>query len=142
MRDKFINPSNGESYEWHLGHSDEEASGKARVIQESANTGNTGLVKQQGDVQPMVIKVSGTILHKKQIEEFWRWFELCETQTIYYVDFAGEEYEVIITSFLPKRQGTVKNPRDFANAPYHYWTYSLAMEVIAVRSGIMSGVTP
>lgn len=142
MRDKFTNPRNGEIYEWHTGHSEEEANGKTRTIQESANTGNTGLVKQQGDVQPLVLKYSGTILFKKQIEEFWRWYELCETQTIFFTDYAGEEYEVLITSFLPQRKPTVKNPKDFANAPRHYWSYSITMEVIAVRSGVMSGVTP
>ena len=142
MRDKFTNPSNGAEYEWHVGHSDEEPSGKTRQIQNSANTQNTGLVAQQGDVEPLTLKYNGTIFHLKQFEEMWRWYELCETQTIYFTDYNGEEYEVMITSFIPQRKPTVKNPKDFANAPRHYWTYTIEMRVVSVRSGALEGVTP
>jgi hypothetical protein len=141
MRDKFVNPLNSESYEWDISHSDEEPMGKTRQITESANTANTGLVKQQGDVQPLVMKYNGTILKRSQFKEFWRWFELCETQTIYFTDFDGQEYEVIITDFAPKRQRTVRNPRDAANTPLHYWNYSITMEVIRVIKGDLEGLT-
>jgi hypothetical protein len=70
------------------------------------------------------------------------WWKLCETQTIYFKDFSGDEYEVIITEFLPVRERTIKNPRDYANAPYWFWKYDIAMEVIAIRSGTWAGVSP
>lgn len=140
-RNNFTDPATAKSYDWQINHTDEGQFGKTRQISESANTANTGLIKQQGDTGPLIIKVTGTILHKHQIEEFIDWYQLCENQTILFKDFAGEEYEVIITSFQPVRKRTVKNPRDFANAPLWYWTYELDMEVISVRSGVWSGVT-
>jgi hypothetical protein len=142
MRDKFTNPANGESYEFDIGHSAEEPTSKTRQITNSANTANTGLIPQQGAAAPLILKYSGTILKADQHKEMWRWYELCETQTIYFTDYAGNQYEVMITDFAPKRQPTVRNPRDFANAPLHYWTYTISMQVIQVRSGELEGVTP
>lgn len=142
MRDKFTDPATGKVYEFQTGHSEEEAIGKTRATTLSANTGNTGLVKQQGDVQPLVLKYKGTIRHKHQLEEFWAWYQLCETQTIHFTDFAGEEYEVIITEFAPLRKPTVRNHSDPTNAPLWYWSYDIVMEVISVVSGVLANVTP
>lgn len=140
MRDRFINPLNSEIYLWDIGHAEEEPTSKTRQITNSANTANTGLIPQQGDLQPTILKYTGTILKKSQLVEFWRWYELCEEQTIYFADYAGNEYEVMITDFGPKRQSTVRNPRDFVNAPLHYWTYSISMQVIRTIAGDMVGV--
>lgn len=142
-RNLFIDPAgNRPTYPWQINHSDEDEGGKARSIEESANTGGTGLVKQQADDQPIIFNYSGTILHKAQLVEFWAWFQLCATQTIYFTDFAGDEYEVLITAFKPTRHRTIRNPRDFANAPLWYWKYTISIEVIRVISGVMEGVSP
>ena len=141
-RNRFTNPSNGDYYDWQINHTEEEEVNKARSIEHGANSANTGLVKQQSDDQPLVLSYRGTILHKAQLEEFWGWFQLTKTQTIYFTDFAGDEYEVIITDFKPQRQRTIKNPRDFANAPLWYWTYAISMEVVRVIAGTMAGVSP
>lgn len=140
-RNRLTNPANGQFYDWQINHSEEGAFGKTRQISESANTANTGLIKQQGDATPLQMKLTGTILHKKQHQEFTKFWQLCETQTVIFKDFAGEEYEVIITNYNPVRRRTVKNPRDFANAPLWYWTYELEFEVIRVISGVWQGVT-
>lgn len=142
MRDTFIDPKTGGKYEWQVGHDTEGATGKKRNITHSANTHGTGLVRQQGDVQPLVLKYEGKILHLKQYEEFWRFFELCETQTIIYHDYMGEEFEVLITEFDPTRLPTVKNPKDFAHAPFHYWKYTIEMEVVRVIKGALTGLSP
>jgi hypothetical protein len=140
-RNRFTNPADGSFYDWQVNHSTESAFGKSRQITESANTANTGLIKQQGDAQPLKMKLQGTIFHKHQHEEFVRFWQLCESQTIIFKDFAGDEYEVLIISYDPVRKRTVRNPRDFANAPLHYWSYELEMEVIRVISGTWAGVT-
>jgi hypothetical protein len=141
MRNRFTNPANGAFYDWQVNHSEEASVGKTRQISESANTANTGLVKQQGDVQPLRLKFTGTIFHKAQHEQFIGWFQLCESQTILFRDFAGDEYEVIVTQYDAVRKRTVRNPRDFANAPLWYWTYELELEVVRVVSGSWAGVT-
>ncbi len=142
MRDSFIDPKTAFTYEWHIGHESEAAVGKKRAVTHSANTANTGLVRQQGDVQPLILKYEGKILHLKQYEEMFRFYELCETQTIIYRDYMGEEYEVLITEFSPQRLATVKNPKDFANAPRHYWKYTIEMEVVRVIKGALEGLSP
>lgn len=142
MRDMFIDPKTGNQYVWLVGHDEEASVGKTRAITHSANTQNTGLIRQQGDVAPLVLKYSGKILHLSQYEEFWKWFQLCETQTIYFKDYFGEEFEVLITSFEPIRKPTVKNPKDFTNMPLHYYVYTLTMEIVKVRAGALVGLSP
>lgn len=140
MRNEFENPSTGTKYAWAINHSEEEEVGKARSVESGANTANTGLIPQQADDQPLVLRYSGTIFSKAQIEQMVAWYNLCVTQTIYFHDFAGESYEVLITSFKAERKRTVKNPRDFKNAPLWYWKYVIEMRVIRVIDGIWSSV--
>lgn len=121
-------------YDWHVNHDEEDSFGKTRTYEHTALLKGTGLVIQQGDDQPMQIKVSGTIFHRAQIEAFDAWMAWTKVETIHFRDFAGDEYEVLITSFQPKRVRTLLNPRD-SGAPLHYWKYSLEMEVVEIISG-------
>jgi hypothetical protein len=143
-RNKFIDPAgNRAQYNWSVNHDEEDDFGKTRNIDHAANTGNTGLVRQQSDDSPMLIHVRGTILHRAQVLEMIAWWDLSEGQTVYFEDFTGDQFEVLITSFRPTRQRTIKNPRDFANAPYWIWKYELEMEVVKfLTPNIWSGVTP
>jgi len=143
MRNVFIDPAGSRpDYPWAINHSDEEEFGKKRNIEQGATTANNGFVKQQSDDSPLIIRVNGSILTQAQFEEMKAWWKLCESQTIYFRDFAGDEYEVIISEFLPTRHKTIRNPRDFANAPYWFWRYKMSMEVIRIRAGTWEGVTP
>jgi hypothetical protein len=140
MRNKFIDPKTGNDYSWEINHSEEEETGQERSVEDGANTANTGLLPQQADDQPLIFRYTGTIFSKAQIEEMIGWFRLCKTQTIRFEDFAGEEYEVLITSFKAQRRRTVKNPRDFANAPLWYWKYTIEMRVITILDSVWEGV--
>jgi hypothetical protein len=143
MRNRFQDPNGVRSaYEWELGHFEEEETSKRRNIEHGANTANTGLVRQQGDDTPLVLKYSGTILVKAQLVEMLAWWQLCADQTIYFRDFAGDEYEVLISAFSPTRHYTIRNPRDFANAPHHFWRYTIEMEVVRIIAGTFAGVSP
>jgi len=142
-RNIFHDPAgNRPDYSWAINHSEEEEFGKSRNIEHGANTGGTGLVKQQSDDSPLVMQFTGTILTKAQVTEMIAWFQLCNSQTIHFTDYAGDKYEVIISIFKPTRHRTIRNPRDFANAPYWYWKYEISMEVIRVIDGVWEGVTP
>lgn len=142
QRNKFIDPAgNRTTYNWSINHSEEDEFGKVRNIEHAANTANTGLVKQQSDDSPMLIRVRGVVLHKAQIEEMIAWWDLSETQTIYFEDFTEDSYEVIITAFRPTRHRTIKNPRDYANAPYWFWRYEMEMEVVRFIDSIWEDVT-
>jgi hypothetical protein len=143
-RTTFIDPAGVlDDYPWPFNHTDESDFGKSRNIEHGGNTGDVGFVRQQSDDSPLILRFSGVILLQSQVEAMLEWFELCKTQTIYFRDFTGiDEYEVIVTRFVPTRHYTVKNPRDSANAPTWYWRYEIDMDVIDVRAGVWEGVTP
>lgn len=141
-RNRFVNPANGAQYLWTVNHSEEEESGKARNITHTAPTGLTGLVRQQGDDGPMVLRLQGTILDRAQYREMWKWYALCREQTINFYDFDGQGYEVQITSFMPRRVRNLTRPgRD---PQQHRWVYRLEMEVYRFLAGDLAtvGVTP
>lgn len=140
-RNTFYNPRNGEVYDWHINHSEEAQFGKTRQINNGANTGYAGLIMQQGDDEPMVLELSGTILHLAQHQAFVRWFAICRDQSIHFIDFAADRYVVIITAYNPVRQRTLSNPRD-DSMRLHYYTYTLRMQVLEFIAGPWVGVSP
>lgn len=143
-RNRFTNPANGDHYDWSVNHSDEEPTGKARNISRTANTGNVGAVRQQGDDGATVLTFSGKINTRAQLQQFWAWYVLSKTQTIYLTDYDGQEYEVLITAFQPKRVRKLMSVSRDPGMPYHYYTYTITMEVLRFIAGDMAsaGVTP
>lgn len=140
MRNKFIDPAgNRATYEWAINHNEEADLGKTRSQEINPNTADTGFVVQQNDSSPLTLQLQGTILEKAQLDEMVEWYKLCDSQTIHFEDFAGERYEVLITSFKPTRTRTIRNPQDFANAPYWFWRYELEMVALSIISGVWEG---
>lgn len=133
-RNRFTNPATGAYYDWHINHDAEEAEGRTRNVEYTARTGNVGLVHQQGDDAPLVLKYSGKILQAAQLASMIAYYNLCSTQTVIFTDAYGDSYEVIITAFQPRRLRAVKNPRDATN-PTRYWEYSIEMSVLRVIAG-------
>lgn len=144
VRNKFINPANGVEYAWLVNHDEEQAAGKSRNITRTAPTADTGLVKQQGDDGPYLINVSGKILDRSQLVMFWLCYATCRTQTLHFLDFDGQRYEVQITDFAPQRVRKEYSPSRDPSTPMHYWTYTMTMEVYSFIAGDMAtaGVTP
>lgn len=140
-RDTFHNPATGETYAWPVNHSEESEFGKKREVSTGAPTGHTGLTFQQGADDPMVLELDGTILHHLHYQQMIRWWSLSGGQSIYFTDFAGDSYEVLITDFNAVRKRTLRNPRD-SSIPLHYWTYTLRMQVIGILAGSWAGVLP
>jgi hypothetical protein len=143
LRNYFINPETEEVYAWHVNHKPDGDKGteKKRAIETTANTGNVGLVRQQSADEPLVLKREGTIITRDQEVEMWKWFELCKTQTIYFLEFNGDAYEVQITKFNPQRKGTGGPTR---SGERFYSEYELEMEVYAILTGVLAeaGITP
>lgn len=138
-RNRFTDPATAASYDWLINHDEEEQIGRDRGITYEANTGNVGLVVQQGELTPIVLKLSGKILEQSQLDQFIDWFDLCQHHSIYFTDFAGDSYEVIISVFTPKRLRTLRNPRGGTINPRHYWSYTMEMSVLSVRAGVWAG---
>jgi hypothetical protein len=139
---QFVDPANRLApFVWPINHNEEQAVNKSRQMSDGASTDNVGLIPQQGAPTPMVLQWKGSILTKAHLDAMLQWWELCETQTIYVQDFSSAIYEVLITDFDPQRVAVVRNPRDPANAPTWYWTYTLTMRVLQVLSGDWLGVS-
>lgn len=142
-RNAFIDPATAEVYEWPVNHSPTGDTGneRKRTITETANSGNVGLIRQQGALEGMALKREGTILTIAHEEAFWRFFELCESQTIYFVEFNGDAYEVQITAYDPKREGTVGPSK---NGKKYYVKYVMEMAVFNFLTGVQhnAGLTP
>lgn len=145
VANQFVDPAGLlPGYPWAINHDTESEAGKSRNIDHGGNTGATGLVRQQGDDDPLVFQFSGTMMTELQVITTLQYFQACRSRTIVFTDFSGDSYEVLITSFKPTRQRVVKNPRDLTNAPLHIWKYQISMEVISILSGpyAAAGVAP
>lgn len=133
-------------YLWAINHNEESNFGKSTAIEHTANTGQTGHVRQQGTAEPLKISLKGTALTDEQDTEFWRWWAACNTppnrRTIFFTDVAGAQYEVIITGYDSPRQRVARNPRQVDKPWTHVW--SMEMEVINIISGPLAdaGVAP
>lgn len=142
-RDAFINPADLTVYPWPVNHSPDgdEGNDKKRTIQETANTGNVGLVRQQSGDQGVTLKRSGSILTFAHEEAFWHWFQLCAGQTIYYVEFSGDAYEVQIVGYDPRKVGSGGPSK---NGKGYFVKYTMEMIVFKFLTGAAAkaGVAP
>lgn len=125
-------------YEWPINHDSETPRGRKKTQSITAPTGlygNTQPVRQMGAVAPMQIVLSGTILTEAQRAAMIQWWELCIAQSIYFYEFNGEQYEVMIIDYEEQKMQAAANRNDPVNAPYHYYTYTLTMDVINILAG-------
>lgn len=135
VSNRFYDASDSTEYLWPLNHSEEEAIGEERPITETAVTSGIGVVRQQGAEAPLKILLRGTVLDPAQHAAFIAWRRRCRTHTIQFRDFAGDVFEVLITSYKPQRQAVLRNPRGGSTAPLHIWKYTMELDVISVISG-------
>lgn len=132
---QFVNPVDGSTYVWPINYLEDNSTGKERTIEVTANTGNVGLVRQQGDDQPLTLAFSGTILTQAHLDAFWLYYILSESQTIYFDDVDGTRYEVQITKFVPKKQRGRNPANGTGTSGLFYWKYDMEMTVYTVVSG-------
>lgn len=143
-RNRFTNPVDDDYYDWQRNHSEEEEAGKTRNVNKGPSTGNTGLIRTQGDDTGFQLRLRGFIVHRAQYKEMWEWFKLSRTQTIYFTDFDGQKYEVQITAFVPRRVRKLTSISPDSGMRSSYWEYSIEMEVFRFLDGDLddAGVTP
>lgn len=134
MPQTFTDPLTGTSYQWASNHETEDPAGKTRQIAGTANTGLTGRVRQQGDDGPYVVTLHGRIRVREQSRQFWHYYNLCRTQTIYFTDFDGQQYEVQIIGYTEQRVRQASNVAD-PSMPHHNIQYVLTMEVYGFLAG-------
>ena len=115
-------------YEFDINHHEEDGTGQTRNITRTAPTSGVGFVRQQGDRSPPTFKFLGTIMKQSQFDAMQAYFEACDNRTVFFRDYLGDEYEVIITVFDTTRQAVLRNSRD--PSIRHIWKYRLEMEIV------------
>lgn len=135
-RCQLVDPAPGGAgvYAWETNYDTEDSFGSRRNVQRTATTNGVNVVRQQGDDEPIVIKVQGVILRKNQHQRFIDMFVAGKSRTLHFIDFEGHEYEVLLLAYLPTRQRTSRNPAD-PTILLHYYKYTMEMEVTRVISG-------
>jgi hypothetical protein len=142
MRNRFLDPSTGQSYEWVINHREEEEFGRERDIEVTAPTGRGNIphIRQQGDDSPLRKTLQGVILDPGQHDAFVLFWNISRFQTIYFRDFTGEESEVLITAYKPTKHGVLRNARGGAVMPNFIYRYTITMDVLRVLTGPWAGV--
>lgn len=144
----FIDPTNGETYEWPINHNDETGSsakgggmgGLERNYTVSAPTSLNINIRQQAANDPLSLSWKGVALTRAQHQEFLRWFGKCSHHSIILRDFSGDEFEVVITAYIPQRTPVAQNRNDMENASTWYYSYQLDMDVLTALSGDYVGL--
>lgn len=135
-RDTLIDPAPGGlgEYVFQVGHSDEEEFGTGRQLTVTSNTAGGLAVFQQGDDEPLILTLHGTILHKNQHEKLIAYTKKSRDHTLIFRDFFGEEYEVIVASYKTARKRTMRNPRD-TGMLLHTHSFTLVLSVVGLVQG-------
>jgi hypothetical protein len=139
----FTNPATGFAYVWPNNPPLDgiSASQKQRTITRTSNTANVGSVKQQGDDGPYVLHVEPHVFTVAFETALWQWWTLCRTQTIYWTDIDGAQYEGQIITMSRQQVGALAGPGDI-RARKFYAKYVIEFEIYRFISGVMAGVTP
>lgn len=136
----FIDPAGVKAqYQWTINHEKEEEVDNSRGLTDGAPTSDIGLLPQQGPPKPLKFTWEGKLFTQADKNAMDSWWVLCESQSIYLIDFAGSEYEIVIEDWKPKRVGVAWNKR--GQIPF-LWEYTIVIRVLTVLSGDFLGRTP
>ena len=134
-----VHPGGLGLYQFPVNYSEEGEFGRRRNLERTASTNHVGVVRQQGDDGPLIITFNGVIFHADMHQKLINYFAVGRDRTVFFTDFEGWQYEVFLIAYLPTRVRTLRNPRD-PSIPYHYWKYSMEMEVVNALSGPWAAV--
>lgn len=126
MKNRFLNPANGDTYTWHVNHRDQDTRLESQYSW-SSSTGGSPL-PQFGGKKAEVWALRGTILHKAQHEAFLTWLALSEAHTLHFRDCDGTSYEISILAYNPTRVAVSRNPQD-PTMPLYIYRYELQLLV-------------
>lgn len=140
----FTDPATGETYAWQFNHLT-EGGGLARNLTVSSPTSLGILIRQQAADGAVTLAWSGTALTRHQHQQFLLWYQKCKHHSIFLTDFAGDQFEVVITAYDPKRKAVAVNPRErnstpSVGAPLWVYDFTLTMEIIRAIAGDYAGV--
>lgn len=131
VRDNLL----GDDFTWEVNPNGQEEVQRGRNISYSSPTGYVGLIRQQGDRQPFVIRYKGRALTDNHWRQMNYFHAISEQRTLFFRDIDDDEYQVTIPEFRWTRVPVAFNPRDPTYAPYWVWDYVIGFDVFAVMPG-------
>jgi len=140
-RNEFYDPVAPETYTWKINHSEAEGPKRAANVSFSGRRGAFGIQAQQGDDEPVILTLQGSILHRSQYKAFWRFKGI--TNSFRYTDYDGQVYEVAMTGLECTPRRVALNLSD-ATMKRHVWDYTMTLLVLRFVTGDLAdeGVLP
>lgn len=129
---EFHDPVADTTYEWPVNYLQQEGPARVSNVSYDSQASALGVIATEGEVAPLVLTLSGTILHKEQHLTFLTYFRL--EHTFRYTDEEGNEFEVTMLSYEPTKERVRWNPRD-PDMRMHKWTYKMALRVVRIIDG-------
>lgn len=125
------------NYQFAINHDEEDAFGTTLAVEKTASTSGVSFIRQIGDASMSPLTIKGTILQRAQLQKLYLYHGACmgtdglPKRTLIFVDQLGSEFEVLILSFLPKRERLADNPRGATpDERLVKWTYTLSMDIV------------
>lgn len=148
VSNRFIDPATAETWDWPINHHDESGTGSkaggqgglGRNFTVSAPTSLGVRIRQQAANDPLSFSFKGTALTRLQHQTFLYWWKKCEHHSIILRDFSGDQFEVMVTAYIPVRKPVAQNRNDMVNAALWVYDYQIDFDVISVVSGDYAGV--
>lgn len=134
---QFHDPVGNTTYAWPVNYLSQEGPARVANVSFDSQANGLGVMATEGDISPLILSLSGTILHKAQHITFLTYFKM--ENTFRYTDEEGNEYEVTMDAYEPTKERVLWNPRD-VNMRSHKWTYKMRLRVVRIISGDYYGV--
>ena len=134
VANQFIDPVSGGlgTYEWHVNHLEQDGPHRPNNIEFAGRSDGQGVVGTGGEWEPLILTLTGRILHRAQNVEFWKWRHL--TNSFRFVDFEGNTYEVAMIGYEPKKIRVAQNHAD-ANMPSYIMEYTMQLWILDIVDG-------
>ena len=120
------------TYQWHINHLEQDGPSRSNNVEFEGSADGRGIVPTEGVYEPLILTLTGTILHKAQNIEFWKWRHL--TNSFRFNDFEGNSYEVSMLAYEPKKIRVALNPADPTMIGYKI-EYSMQLWIMRIIDG-------
>ena len=121
------------TYNWLVNHLEAEGPFRSNNVEFEGRSDGQGVVPTGGENEPLILTLSGTILHKSQYIEFWKWRGI--DHSFHFLDFEGNRYEVSLLGFEPKKVRVALNSNDLVNMPGYKIEYTMQLWIMAIIAG-------
>jgi len=123
------------TYNWAVNHLEEEGPSRTNNVEFDGRSDGMGVIPTAGEWEPLILTLTGTILHRSQNVQFWKWRHI--PRSFRFLSFEGEYYEVSMLSYEPKKRAVAMNNADPTNMPAYVIEYTMQLWIITILDGML-----